>query len=178
MRGVMTDQGRSGARRGSWDRVAKKRAGFTLIELMVVLAILALLAAIAIPVYGSYVKDAKYAQAKGNLTLLATLMERYYQNHNAYYPSTTDLLPNDPPTTTTLTGWDPGNNTLFVYAISNPDNGSAPAACGMPTPPAPSYLLTATPTASSGLSNKVAFYLDSNNNRCQVHANGTVTKGW
>lgn len=155
-----------------------RQKGFTLVEIMVVIAILAILAAIAIPVYSSYVKDAKFAQAKSNLVLLSTLMERYYQNHNAYYATTTDLQPY---TTAlpTLRGWDPGNgsNPLFTYNIANPDTGM-PAACNAGAIASPSYLLSAVPTATSGLPTQDILYLDSANNRCEALANGTAVVGW
>lgn len=156
-----------------------RQKGFTLVEIMVVIAILAIIAAIAIPVYSNYVKDAKFAQAKSNLVLLSTLMERYYQNHNVYYATTTDLQPYTV-ATPTLRGWDPGNssNPLFTYNIVNPDSGMPPAACNAGAIPSPSYLLSAIPTATSGLPTGDVLYLDSANNRCEAQANGTVVVGW
>ena len=155
-----------------------RRQGFTLVEVMIVVAILAILAAIAIPVYSTYVKDAKFAQAKSDLVLLSTLMERYYQNNNAYYGSPspgTVLLPNTA-TNPTLLGWTPGTNVLFTFTVMTPDPGM-PAACNAPAIASPSYLVTAAPVAAAALPNDV-FYLDSANNRCEVLANGTVVVGW
>ena len=40
----------------------KKQSGFTLIELMIVVAIVAILAAIALPAYQNYTKKAKYSE--------------------------------------------------------------------------------------------------------------------
>ena len=145
--------------------------GFTLVEVMVVIAILAIIAAIAIPVYSHYVKDAKIGRAESNLVLLSTLMERYYQNSNpSAYPTSQTLVPNAIP------GWNPGNNPnpLFTYAIQNPD----PGACNVAAPAGPSYLLTATPTATSGLPTNEVFYLDSINDRCEKLPNGTLVVGW
>ncbi len=146
-----------------------RQAGLTLIEIMVVVAILAIIAAIAIPVYSNYIKDAKVGRAESNLVLLSTLMERYYQNNNAY-PASQTLVANAIP------GWNPGNNPnpLFTYAIQNPD----PGACTVAAPAGPSYLLTATPTPASGLPATEIFYLDSINDRCEQLPNGTLVMGW
>lgn len=144
--------------------------GFTLVEVMVVIAILAIIAAIAIPIYSHYIKDAKIGRAESNLVLLSTLMERYYQNNNAYPTSNPTLTPN------ALPGWNPGNNPnpFFTYAIQNPD----PGVCNVAAPTGPSYALSATPTAASGLPTNEVFYLDSLNDRCEVLPNGSTVVGW
>jgi type IV pilus assembly protein PilE len=62
----------------------KSRRGFTLVELMVVIVIVALLAAIAVPLYMNYTKDAKRSEAAGALAAVATAQQTYYQRNGAY----------------------------------------------------------------------------------------------
>jgi len=58
--------------------------GFTLIELMVVVAIIGILASIALPAYQDYVKRGKAAEATGNLADLRVKMEQCFQDKRDY----------------------------------------------------------------------------------------------
>ena len=58
--------------------------GFTLIELMVAVAIIGILAAIAFPSYTQYVLRANRADAQAILMESAQFMERFYTTNNAY----------------------------------------------------------------------------------------------
>lgn len=61
-----------------------KAAGFTLIELMIVVAVVAILAAIAYPSYQDQVRKSRRAQAKADLTELAQNLERRHTIQNSY----------------------------------------------------------------------------------------------
>ena len=64
--------------------------GFTLIELMLVVAIVAILAAIAMPNYSNYVVKASREAAQSELLTLAGLQEKIYLNSNSYTASVTN----------------------------------------------------------------------------------------
>ena len=67
-----------------------KQQGFTLIELMIVVAIIAILAAIAIPAYQDYTARAQASEAVTLLGGLKTPVVEYY-NTNGSVPSMTDI---------------------------------------------------------------------------------------
>ena len=58
--------------------------GFTLIELMVTVTVIAILAAIALPSYNDYVLRSKFAEATGNLADLRVKMEQFYADNRRY----------------------------------------------------------------------------------------------
>jgi type II secretion system protein G len=63
----------------------KSEKGFTLIELLIVVAIIGILAAIAIPQFASYRQKAFNSAAQSDLRTLKTNLEGYYTS-NYYYP--------------------------------------------------------------------------------------------
>jgi type IV pilus assembly protein PilE len=58
--------------------------GFTLIELMIVVAIVAILAAVAVPQYTRYVQQARITEAASALSDMRLKMERYFQDNRTY----------------------------------------------------------------------------------------------
>lgn len=68
-----------------------KSKGFTLIEVMIVVAIIAILIAIALPNYREYVLRSNRAVAKGALLEVASRQEQYFLNNRSYTNLLTDL---------------------------------------------------------------------------------------
>jgi type IV pilus assembly protein PilE len=62
----------------------KYQKGFTLIELMIVVVVIAILASIAIPSYQQYIVRSKLTEAVQNLAQVKTTMEQFYQDNGAY----------------------------------------------------------------------------------------------
>jgi type IV pilus assembly protein PilE len=62
----------------------RKARGFTLIELMIVVAVIAILAAIAFPSYQDSVRKARRGQAKADMVEYAALAERFRTVNNTY----------------------------------------------------------------------------------------------
>lgn len=69
----------------------KKNPGFTLIELMMVLIIIALLAAIALPSYSFYFINVRRSEGKQALLDLAGRMEEYYFVNHTYAGATSHM---------------------------------------------------------------------------------------
>ena len=69
--------------RGS-GRHHRRTVGFTLIEVLIAIAIVAILAAVAIPAYTDYLRRGQVQEAVANLADLRVKLEQYYQDMRTY----------------------------------------------------------------------------------------------
>ena len=101
--------------------------GFTLVEIMVVVLIIALLAAIAIPNVLRARVNAHDASAKSALKAISTALETYASTENQYPPDTSSLLGVTPPFLTVdyFTGVHSGFS--FTATLLTPDTYSVTA---------------------------------------------------
>ncbi|HFC53193.1 MAG TPA: prepilin-type N-terminal cleavage/methylation domain-containing protein [Gammaproteobacteria bacterium] len=109
--------------------------GFTLIELMIVVAILAIITTIAVPAYTGYIKTAQRTEGWNNLNSLQIALEEYYIENGKY---TTD-------TGATGLNWTPkpdsGGTNHFNYKVEAGSSGSINT----------SYKITATDKSDSSI---------------------------
>jgi type IV pilus assembly protein PilE len=94
-----------------------KVAGFTLIELMITLMVIAIISAIAYPSYRSYVLRTQRTDAMTALLQLAAAQEKFYLQNNTY--ATNSLLDDAPPTGLGIGGTEHGWYTLAIDAASD-----------------------------------------------------------
>lgn len=109
---------------------SRRREGFTLVELMVSVAIVGILAAIAIPVFSRHVKEATISEATANIQGILEAQEAYFTRYHRY----TSLLTNCPPAAAPVgenqawvstdcdigwrqLGWEPEDNVYFQYRV-------------------------------------------------------------
>ena len=70
--------------------VRGRHAGFTLIELMIAVAIVGIIAAVAYPQYTSYVQRSRLAEATGNLSTTRVRLEQVFQERRNYGSTAAD----------------------------------------------------------------------------------------
>jgi|SRR6185312_11409823 len=74
-------------------KMLKTNKGFTLIELMIVVAIIGILAAIAIPQFANLIGKSQEGATKGNLGSIRSALSIYYGDTEGWYPVGADLQP-------------------------------------------------------------------------------------
>lgn len=122
--------------------------GFTLIELMITVAIIAILAAIALPAYSDYVTRGRLVDATNALSALRAKMEQHYQDNRTYLTT--------------------GSYTTPCKASANTTAGTFTISC---TVTSTSYTLTAT---GSGTTADFAYTIDQDG----TQATTGLPSGW
>lgn len=100
----------------------KETTGFSLIELMMVLAIVAILASLGLPGFFSFIQESRRSDAAMSLLELAAAMERFYSHRRSFSGATT----------VSLLGRAVSEDGHYVLEISVVDDGQAWSAAATP----------------------------------------------
>jgi type IV pilus assembly protein PilE len=136
--------------------------GFTLIELMITVAIVAILAAVALPAYGDYVRRGQLPEAFAGMADLRVKLEQYYQDNRNY--GAAQCADSGPPS------WSDGSGTLtysgsqfFTFTCALTGSGQG-------------YTITATGSASRATGHTYTI-TQANVRRTTAFKGSTVSKG-
>lgn len=128
---------------------AVRSAGFTLIELMITIAVVAILSTIAISTYSQYIQRARLTESFAPMTSLAMALEQYYQDNRTY-----------------------------VGACQATGNARLPAATASFTYACPTLTATTYVISASGKASTVAQSFQYTLNQAGARATPTVPSGW
>ena len=111
----------------------RKSKAFTLIELLIVMAVIAILIAIAIPSFRGMQNEARKTKAQGDVWVIKIAVESYYKNHNNLYPAAasyqTTLLAASPRIleSNLVDPFGATSSTQYVYALGTGSTGPSDA---------------------------------------------------
>lgn len=138
----------------------KRLHGFTLIELMIAIAIVAILASIALPSYQNYVQKSQIRAAQADMVALSLAIENAYQR-TLSYPNHVNIVESgvSDAISTAFSSWKPSTLEDISFTLNS---GAAGVVDVDGNANNPGYLITATPTGAIA---DCVLQLDSKNGR-------------
>ncbi|RIX46804.1 MAG: type IV pilin protein [Rhodocyclales bacterium GT-UBC] len=118
-----------------------KQKGFTLIELMIVVVVISILAAVAVPSYRQYVAKSRRTDAKSALLATSQAMEKFYTEKMTYDAATLGTASTDISKTTSPDGY-------YTIRFDSAPTGTVCSALSTSSSNATAYRICATPTGS------------------------------
>ena len=97
----------------------RQNSGFTLIEMMITVAVIGILASIAVPSYHNAIERSRVSTAGSDLVTMATVLENAFQRRLSYPEGETESTGQ---TMTLITGWSPTDREHFEYTATVTDN--------------------------------------------------------
>ncbi len=140
--------------------MTSRQVGFTLIELMITVAILAILAMVAVPTYTEQMKKGSAAAAKQWLLEIANVQEGYRANYRKYAATLGDVNMATPPSDV---------NDYYIIALTGVTGTGTSINC-TGTATATGYCVTATPKTGTRQAGEPVLKLDHRGNKLPADA--------
>jgi len=134
----------------------KSNKGFTLIELMIVVAIIGILAAVAMPRFADLVRKSNEGACKGSLGAIRSALSIYYADNEGMWPASLDDMCD--------VRTDDGGSAKYMDAVPLRKVGGGAAADG-------------TNTEAAALDDSTGWYYDAVTGSVDINCTGTDTKG-
>jgi prepilin-type N-terminal cleavage/methylation domain-containing protein len=142
--------------------INSRERGFTLVELMIVVIIVAILTAVALPSYLSQIQKSRRAEAKSALTQISTMQQQFRTEQNRFTTDLTDLGLGS-------AGWNDTDNGYYEVSVVAATGGCPVATC---------FALQVRPKSGSAQEDDIWSYRLLSNGMKQRFDGSTWTNDW